>query len=209
MNKLNSTLLIELQSIGNISVWATLVKYSNVVFEQYERFQKSGFRNRYQILSASGPLTLSIPVIGGRKNKLLIKEVLVDNSTYWQKHHWRGLESCYNKSPFFFHYRHIFQPIFEQKFRWLWDFNTQIFEANYKILKLGVIVGYTDRYEKQYPENEVMDLRNRATISNRLEFLHEFYPQVFGNDFVRNLSLFDLLFNLGPESGYYLKNQGN
>jgi hypothetical protein len=94
-------LLTEIQCFGSINFWIKSINVEAVVLEQHERFQKSGYRNRYWILDANGPLLLSIPIVGGRGSRELIKEVQIDYTEPWQKQHWRALESAYNRSPFF------------------------------------------------------------------------------------------------------------
>jgi hypothetical protein len=209
-NKNNNSLIVtELQCIGCIAYWTNLVKYKYLNFEQHENFRKTGFRNRYHILSASGPLILSIPIEGGRASRVTIREVTIDNSDYWQKNHWRGLESCYNKSPFFFFYQPYLLKFYSKHYKWLWDFNFELFEWLSISLKLNMQTSFTDAFRKDYTIQGCVDARNYFKPSNRLSFPNKPYLQVFGTAFEQNLSLFDLLFNLGPESGNYLLNQCN
>jgi hypothetical protein len=205
---LNKSLLIEIQCFGNFIFWYELIKHKNLHWEANEHFQKAGFRNRYQVLGAQGVLTLSVPVIGGRENRSLTREIKIDNSKSWQRDHWRTLISCYNKSPFFYHYRDNLEPLFVKPYDWLWDFNAEAYEKMINYLRFNPHSSLTQSYEKS-PGDAYFDLRGKLTTGNRLEAIQQPYFQTFGDTFQKNLSILDTLFNLGNQSRVYLSNQSS
>lgn len=178
-----------------------------VIFEQFEHFQKTGFRNRYQVLGANGNITLSIPVIGGRETRDLTRVVKIDNRLNWQNNHWKTLESCYNKSPFFFHYAPGLQALFQNKFDNLWEFNLEAFSWVIKQLKIDIKTSFSTEFNKNMDGNTTRDLRGLFKTSARETYHHTPYFQVFETGFQQNLSILDLLFNLGPQTASYLRNQ--
>ena len=203
---LNKSLLIEIQCFGNFTFWNELVKCKSLAWEANEQFQKSGFRNRYQVLGAQGVLTLSIPVIGGRENRLPMREVKIDNSKSWQRDHWRTLVSCYNKSPFFYHYRDSLEPIFQKSYEYLWDYNIVVFEKICAFLKFNPDTSFTRSYDKS-AEESYLDLRGKLTTGTRLQQFQHPYFQTFGDEFQKNLCILDTLFNLGNKTVIYLSKQ--
>lgn len=205
---LNKSLLIEIQCFGNFIFWYELIKYKNLHWEANEHFQKAGFRNRYQVLGAQGVLTLSVPVIGGRENRSLTREIKIDNSKSWQRDHWRTLVSCYNKSPFFYHYRDNLEPLFVKPYEWLWDYNEDAFNKICGFFKFNPPATYTKSYEKMVDES-YLDLRGKLTTGNRLDVIQESYFQTFGDEFQKNLCVLDTLFNLGNQTPVYLSNQSS
>ena len=68
---------------------------TEIWIEQYESYGKQSYRNRCDIMTANGVMTLSVPVVKGSSIKILTKDVLVDYSTNWQKLHFKGIESAY------------------------------------------------------------------------------------------------------------------
>src|SRR6188768_243256 len=97
--------LSEIQYFGCVCLYKHLISSKHVVFEQYENFQKMGFRNRCQVAGPLKVIDLTVPLVGGRDQKTLITGIWIDNNSRWQWQHWRTIESCYNKSPFFFYYK--------------------------------------------------------------------------------------------------------
>ena len=88
----------------------------------------------------------------------------------------------------------------------LWDLDLASF--NWVNAKLGnsIKAGFSESFEKQ-PGEGTIDCRNRLLPANRETFRLEPYQQVFGSSFQTNLSVLDLLFNLGPQSREYLMRQ--
>jgi hypothetical protein len=204
--KMNKSLLIEIQCFGNYIFWYELIKHKSLYWEANEQFQKAGFRNRYQVLGAQGVITLSIPVIGGRANKTATREVKIDNSKNWQRDHWRTLVSCYNKSPFFYHYCDNLEPLYQKSYEWLWDFNLEAYEKMCAFLKFKPYTSATQSYEKLAADN-FTDVRGKLTTGARLEVVQQPYFQTFGNSFQKNLCILDSLFNLGNQTAVYLSKE--
>jgi hypothetical protein len=198
--------LIEIQYFGCIVGFISANKYKHVIFEQYETYQKMSFRNRCQVLGAGKVINLSVPLLGGRDQKSLITQIEIDYSQDWPTQHWRTLESCYNKSPFFMHYAPSLREVLFTRHATLWDLDMASF--NWANGKLGnpVELAFSDEFQKEVPR-AIVDCRNRFLPANRQQFRLEPYQQVFGQVFEINLSILDLLFNLGPQSKDYLQRQ--
>lgn len=196
--------LIEVQYFGCIASFAGMFQTSKLFLEREETFQKMSFRNRCQILGAGKVINLSVPVLGGRDQKAFTKDIGIDNSQNWQVQHWRTLESCYNKSAFFMHYGPGVKEIIFGRYDKLWDLDEA--SLRWAIKKLGWKgeVQYTAGYQKTL-DSEWADNRNRFSPSNRPAFKAVPYYQVFPVPFESNLSILDLLFNLGPQARHYLQ----
>ncbi len=201
MNSVNyiSTIIIENQYFGNVDAIISLFKSTHVEIEQYETYPKSSFRNRMVLAGAAGPIEMSVPIIGGRSQKVLTKDVRIDHSTAWQKIHWRTVYSCYSRAPFYEYYADWLADFYERRYDFLLDMNMDILLWLKSILKSGVQISKTETYHKTYPET-VLDRRDYWLPKNYREKANTpVYTQVFSDriGFLPNLSFLDALCCLG------------
>ncbi len=202
-----NSLLIESQYFGTITYFNTLFQYTNIKIEQYENYQKMSFRNRCVVMGSNGTVNLSVPLDKGRNQKQLMKDVKISYAGNWQVQHFRTLESCYSRSPFFEFYRDGIWDLLQKQPIFLLDQNMAILEWLQKVLKLTASISLTESYLKE-PTNEVVDSRNSILPKNASNLLSPIqYTQVFEDrlGFQPNLSILDMLFCCGPNANTLLK----
>lgn len=200
-------LLIENQYFPAINYYLTLLNNSNIKIVEYEFFKKSTFRNRCIITGSNGPISLSVPVKSGRNQKALFRDVEVSYLEDWQTRHWRSILACYSRSPFFEYYQLSLFALFCLKEKYLFDYNLKIQEKMADILKIDLPGCLAIRPE---PGETCTDLRDMCTPQNFLEAkMPGKYMQVFTGKtgFIPNLSILDLICNLGPAALDYLKSE--
>jgi hypothetical protein len=190
---------------GNLWYYSVLAKSSQVYIDGFENFRKQSYRNRCVISSPNGPLKLIIPII--RISKNIVKDVKIDNHQNWRKIHWKSLESSYRSSPYFEFYEDEFKPLYlEKKIEYLLDFNQQINLVLLRCLNLDTEIIFSDSYiEKERKINDFRDIIHPS--SKPTETVKKIkYSQVFqeSQDFIYNLSVYDLLFNQGPLARQFL-----
>jgi hypothetical protein len=200
-------LLVESQYLAPVTLYLTLEENSNIVFEQFEAYQKRSFRNRCIIAGANGPVSLSIPLHEGREQKKFIRDIRIANQYNWQDQHWKTIVSSYNRSPWFEYYKMSLEKFYVRRFEFLFDFNVELFEWTIKQLEIDKVSAFTDRFVKQYDDQEWLDLRNKMLPNNYQTFRTPYYSQVFieRSGFLPNLSILDLLFCGGKNSLRLLK----
>jgi hypothetical protein len=202
-------LIVDLQYFPSLVLYKGLSSSSNIVFEQYETYQKMSFRNRCQITGAEGLINLSVPLVKGRDQKTLIREVRISDRQPWQAQHWKTIVSCYNRSPWFEFYRDGLEQLYKEPAEFLLDWNWRCFEWSLLGLGLSIPTSLTSKYEKSYPGSDVTDWRGKILPKNRGEDmgLVPRYRQVFEEriGFIPNLSILDLLFCEGKEAIRYIR----
>lgn len=179
-----------------------------ICLECSEPFHKQTYRNRAYILSGNGKQILSIPIVNGA-GFFPIRDARIDYRTPWQRNHWRSIASAYGNSPFFLYYQDALQPFYEKKTEFLFDFNLQLIQTILKLLRATCDICMS---ENNTPD-AVTDLRSgihpKKSFSEDYPYrLKQNYYQVFEDrfGFEPNLSVIDLLFNLGPDATQYLRN---
>ena len=182
-----------------------------VSIEQFENYQKQSFRNRTQILTANGPLDLSIPV---KKNglKALVKDVEICYKENWHIKHWRAITSAYKNSPYFDYFEDEIKYFYENKFDLLLGYNLKQMQLVLKLLKVKKEILLTSSYEKE--DAGAINLRESIHPKIALkddtaayETLSRPYYQTFSGkfDFSPNPGILDLLFNKGLDTLDYLQ----
>jgi len=191
---------------GSVTLWAYMAQSEHVILEKHDHYQKQTQRNRLYIHGANGKLMLSVPVKHlGKEGHQHYKDVEIDNSFLWQGQHWKSLEAAYRSSPYFEYYEDEIAFLYQKKFTTLYTFNIAFFDAIINLLSTSFKLTYTESYEQVVVYQDIRPLqdikKNKATLELK-------YTQVFAskNGFIPNLSVLDLLFNLGPKSLQLLKN---
>jgi hypothetical protein len=198
-------LLIEPHYFPCIQYFAKLIGQDCILLEGKEHYLKQTYRNRCYILAANKTDRLSIP-INKITNHTPIQDVTIDYSQRWQNIHLRAISSAYSNAPFFDVFIDDIQALILQKHHFLIDLNIKILTLCLKYLRLNIPIDITSVYQKEYEKN-IVDLRNKISPDNQ-EIISAFptYQQIFGNSFVSNLSILDLLFCEGNQAYAYLTN---
>jgi hypothetical protein len=197
------SLIIDIQYFPSVNLYKNLYKFSNIVFDQYESYQKMGFRNRCQLAGAQGVVNLSVPLVRGRGQKTLVRDVRVSHRQPWQAQHWKTIVSCYSRSPWFDHYRDGLEGLYRRQFDFLLDWDLACFNWSVQVMGLAIPVGLTEKWERDYPASEAVDWRGRLRPKDREAVDRPVrYRQVFEErtGFIPNLSILDLLFCEGKNA---------
>jgi hypothetical protein len=195
-------LLIELHFLPSIEYFCALQSFDEVIFEKHEHFVKQSYRNRCYINTANGKELVTIPLTQ-KHGKVSIKDIRIDYSKKWQNHHWRTIESAYRNSPYFEHYADEIQKAIFNNYSFLFDLNRHLLSFCLKSLKWDLKCSESVSYVP-IPQNGIVDYRSlintKKSHFERPFFESISYYQIFGNRFVENLSVIDLLFCEGPQS---------
>ena len=203
------TYLLSTAYFAPISYYSRLLSDdSTVIIEKHENYSKRSYRNRCTIYTANGLLDLVVPVVKSDKPKIPVTEVEISYDTPWQKLHFKAIESAYRRSPFYEFYIDDLMIFFNQRHRYLYQFNMQILRTVCDLIRAPLQIQESAHYIKSVAEG-ITDLRNSIhPKQNQLttDSLPR-YTQVFANKwgFKPNLSILDLLFNVGTEVKKELK----
>ena len=161
----------------------------------------------------------------------LINSVRISDHGNWRHLHWNALKSAYGESPFFEYYEDDLRPFFQPDWEFLFDFNEAIRKKMCELLDIHPNVHYTESFTSPLDISRTSHLVPRTShlvprtsispLSPPLDYRYAIQPkhpapdadftprpyyQVYRekHGFLPNLSILDLLMNMGPESIFYL-----
>jgi len=186
--------------------FAWLYQAKDIQIEQFETYPKQTYRNRCNILTANGLQSLSIPVIKPFGAKTLSRDVKISYDEPWQQLHWRAIKTAYNSSPFLLYYEDELKLFLKKKHPFLLDLNEAVILLINSLMDWEISFKRTGEFvfPNEIPPGE--DKRFVLTPKNTITYNLPSYIQVFSDQypFFENLSILDLIFNLGPEAESYL-----
>ncbi|MCQ2268481.1 MAG: WbqC family protein [Bacteroidaceae bacterium] len=197
--------------LAPIQYYAWMLAADEVLLEQHDHYIKQTYRNRCTIAAADGPLSLTIPIIKPENEKCPMKDIRISDHGNWRHLHWNALKSAYRMSPFWEYYEDDFRPFYEQKWELLMDYNQALQEKVCELIDFTPNITRTEAFIS-LSEAGIQDLRDVIHPKREIAVDGKFqaipYYQVFKErqGFLPNMSIMDLLMNMGPESILILKN---
>ena len=181
-----------------VSFFKKIINLKTLHLSRSTNYQKQTYRNRCIISTPNGMHNLIIPIKHNQNNKSYTKTEIY-NQLNWQKNHWKAIKSAYNSSPFFEYYLDDFYHFYKKEYKLLYNFNYDIFIQILKCVELNISVRETNKIVDYKELKKILDpKKERENYKN--------YSQVFikKNGFQSDLSIIDLIFNLGPRTNEYL-----
>lgn len=200
--------------LAPVEYYTKLFSHDIVYVERFDHYMKQTYRNRCVIASSNGILALTIPTEKVEDAKCPMKDIRISDHGNWRHTHWNAFVASYKQSPFFDYYADEFHNFFERKYTFLYDFNEELCRWVCKQIDLNPNIIPTSDYAR--PTENISDFRELIHPKKDFSemdssFCPKPYYQVFDTKygFIPNLSIIDLLFNMGPESLLVLRDSIN
>jgi len=188
------------------------------------QYTKKDWRSRNKIRTKDGWAWLTVPVISKHYRLQTIKEAKIDNTSNWRLKHLKSFEINYNKAAYFNRYFPLLKEIYNRRWNFLVDLDTEIIMLFAK--QLGIMTPVTHssllhtkggREERiidicaKMGARELYDSKAAGSILDLQDFIeagidikfqdysHPEYKQVY-QPFIAYMSIVDLLFNCGSDS---------
>jgi len=199
-----TSVLLSTTYFGPVQWYQKLYRYASVFIDQQETFQKQTYRNRCLIATTQGVQALTVPVVHGAGNA--ISDICISDHGNWRHLHWQALQTAYGDSPFFEYYEDDLRPFFsERNWERLVDYNEAICQKMCELLDIQPYFSPFTSHLLPLTSDFRMAINPKHPLPDA-DFEPRPYYQVYQqkHGFLSNLSILDLLFNMGPESIFYL-----
>ena len=165
--------------------------------------------HRYRIDGPNGIQTLTVPLVGSTNNMATpLRDVLISEHGDWRRLHWGALFSAYGRSPYFDYVADDLSRVIHGSQRYLHEFNRQLHEVIVDFMDLPLSTRYMDGPVGLDDEDGIEDLRGRIAMkkADTLPIADVPYYQMWRgqNGFKRDLSILDLMMNMGREGIFTL-----
>ena len=185
--------------------------------------------NRNKIISSSGYTWINVPIKKGHKS-LPIMDVKINNEIPWRKINLKKICAGYNKAKFFHLYKDYFENLYKKEWNNIFDLNFEMIKQVLRWLdiKVEIVIESELRVSGQPTERLVkickkLDadtyisgiggkryLDEKLFEKNKIIIKYQNYNPIrylqhMSESFIPNLSIIDLLANVGSESGKLLK----
>jgi len=199
------------------------------IFVIQDDIQPSNDTNRNKIISSTGSTWLTVPI---QKHEITtsIQELKINNDIKWSKLHWKKISAAYNKSEYFHLYKEYLENIFNHKWENIFDLNYELIKQVNKWLEIDIpIIRESELSPKGISTERLVNVCKKLDATTyfsgiggknyldetlftknniTLKFTNYFpinYKQIHSSQFISNLSILDMLCNVGPNASDLIK----
>ena len=197
------------------------------------QYKKKEWQNRNRIRTNNGWIWLTVPVITSKRFFQAINTVEIRNTSRWQDKHWKSIVLNYKKTPFFATYAPKIEAVYKQEWKRLIDINMALIQVLKEALGIDTPIVVSSAYDfKEQKTSLLVEMCREVgadgylsgaggsdyvdeTIFTRAGMTHQFdsyqcpvYQQLYAKneeEFIANLSVLDMLFNVGKEAGSLIR----
>ena len=206
INQIYDQIALSSAYLGSVRYYAAMLAARHTVVDASEHgLMRRWALNHCRICGANGVQQLVVPIDKTDYNaRTPMRDVVISNHGNWRHLHWGALFSSYGKSPFFDYVADDLERVIRGNQRYLIDLNAELQQVVIDFLDLPISWSVAD----VQPSDEIMDLRGKVGENKPLSIdMHDVpYYQLWASrtGFLPDLSIMDMLCNLGRESVFAL-----
>lgn len=186
-----------------VAWFLSLPRQSTIVIDLNRRWNKRDkSTHRYRVADVNGPIELTVPVTKPDSYSTAhLSDIKLSRHGNWWHVHRVTLESGYGRTPFFEHYfpkmERFFSDTTTETYPFLWEYLIDTLNMATSLLDL----------DTSFTTLKTLPSGNMLELPEIQHSLIDPYWQIRCDrfNFLQNLSILDLLFNLGPEAALYIR----
>jgi hypothetical protein len=201
-----------------------LNKVDEFVLLDDAEFSSGYYYNRNRIKGPNGEIMLTVPIV--KKEGMKLNEVKTAKNIRWQEKHFKSLDMNYKKSKYFKEYKSFFKDFYSKNWEKLHDLNIETLRYLMEQLDITTPIHFSSKLLKGYnlkKSERLVEICKKLNAKRYLSgiggrnYLDEklfeknsikvdyqnYYPREYSQlfpPFIPNLSVIDLVFNMGKKS---------
>lgn len=186
---------------GTVNYYASLACCGEAVIDTYARYDKRRKQtHRYAIADTRGVLQLTVPVAKPASMGATWRDIAISDHAHWWNVHRTSLESAYGRTPFFEFYIDRFLPLLQpQGAQGMPADVGSLIEKADKLVR--DILGIETKVRYCLADTDIVECT--PSVVQHTEEYYQVRAAVLG--FIPDLSILDLIFNMGTEAPLVLK----
>lgn len=194
-------LVLPTSYLGPISYYAALYHSGEVVIEAHEHYVKQTLRNRTMIATGQGELMLTAYVEKGGKMRMPVSSMRLSDHNDWPRQHLYALATYYGMSPFYEYYiDDLREVLLHGHDGTLLGMNEALRRHICQEIGFEPNVRLSTEWMGPEPEQNLCGWHDRVTRHLAEKPYYQIGAVQGQRSFMADMSIVDLLFNMGPES---------
>ena len=194
-------ILVEPEYLPSVNYFK-IFSNNEITFNYDVKFSDNPFFNRSRLVGDAGVFDIKIPIVAN--SSAYLRDIKIDYSKNWINSHIQSIQSAYGNYPYYIYYKdHIINKI-KLRHNFLIDLNCDLLTLFYDLLNFeNKIFKFDSKNQKNLQKTLKKSKNIKISSLSIKEFRNNFF---LGKKFDYPVSVLDLLFLKGPESGYFINN---
>ncbi|MDE6301466.1 MAG: WbqC family protein [Muribaculaceae bacterium] len=204
------SLILPPRLFGSVGYYALMARYGHVTVDTSMRYDKRHKAvHRYDIVDTRGPVTLTVPLAKphGTAHPTWADAAVSTHDQWWHQHR-VTLESAYGRTPYFEFLIDRFAPLIaDPSGTSPWPSALGLAGKADAIVREFLGFDNCVKWQAADQSGSALDLRHASFDVPSMPHYRQLRSAKLG--FIPDLSILDIIFNLGPESVFFLKRLGD
>ena len=202
LSKIKIMILLEPEYLPRVNYFRD-ISDKKIGYEINLKYEQSNFFDKASLCNENGLFSINVPTIF-KTNVEFQRDIKIDYKQNWINSHKQSLQSSYGKFPYFIFYIDSIKHILELKHSYLIDLNYDLLSLFLDLLNFDQKPSKKTSYDICNDKNTISNADNSLSTTKDVDLMRKNF--FLGKNFDYKLSIVDLLFLKGPESGFYIRN---
>tara|TARA_Y100000992_G_C21262705_1_gene492173 strand:- start:469 stop:1161 length:693 start_codon:yes stop_codon:yes gene_type:complete len=200
--KIKIMILLEPEYLPRVNYFKDIAN-QNIRYEINLNFDRSKLFDKAYLCNENGFFSVKVPTII-KNNFKYQRDIKIDYKQNWINSHMQSLQSSYGKFPYFIFYIDSIKQVLNLNHTFLVDLNYDLLSLFLDLLNFDQKLSKTTSVNSFNYKNTIFNDETSLSSIKEVDIMRKDF--FLGKNFDYKLSIVDLLFLKGPESGFHIRN---